>query len=55
MAGRPEHARDSRPGQFRLRQAKILTGKPVVADTEEIARNPRSRSAKLRAIRLAGP
>lgn len=28
---------------------RILTRKPVVADDEEIARNPRSRSAKLRA------
>ena len=28
---------------------KILTRKPVVADDDEVSRNPRSRSAKLRA------
>jgi 16S rRNA (cytosine1402-N4)-methyltransferase len=50
MAGRPEHGRDSTPGQFRVRQADILTRKPVVADDEECARNPRSRSAKLRVL-----
>lgn len=50
MAGRPEHGRDSTPGQFRTRQAQILTRKPVVAEEEEIARNPRSRSAKLRVL-----
>jgi 16S rRNA (cytosine1402-N4)-methyltransferase len=50
MAGRPEHSRDSRPGQFRIRQANLVTRKPVIADEEEIARNPRSRSAKLRIL-----
>ena len=50
MAGRPEHGRDSTPGQFRVRQAKILTRKPVTADASETARNPRSRSAKLRVL-----
>jgi 16S rRNA C1402 N4-methylase RsmH len=29
---------------------RIVTPKPVVADDEEIAINPRSRSAKLRCI-----
>jgi 16S rRNA (cytosine1402-N4)-methyltransferase len=33
-----------RPPSFRL-----LAGKPLVADSDEIARNPRARSAKLRA------
>ena len=28
---------------------RVLTKKPVIADEEEIDRNPRSRSAKLRA------
>ncbi len=50
MAGRPEHGRDSLPGQFRVRQAELLTRKPVVADEAETSRNPRSRSAKLRVI-----
>ncbi len=34
------------------RKARILTRKPVVAGEEEIVRNPRSRSAKLRAIEI---
>lgn len=29
---------------------RLLTKKPVMADEEEIVRNPRSRSAKLRAV-----
>jgi len=33
---------------------EVLTRKPVTADEEEIARNPRSRSAKMRAARRAG-
>lgn len=51
MAGRPEHGRDSAPMQSRLRRAEIVTGKPIVADAEEIRFNPRSRSAKLRVLR----
>ncbi len=31
-------------------QAKIITKKPIAANFEEVARNPRARSAKLRAI-----
>jgi len=31
---------------------KVLTGRPISASDEEISRNPRSRSAKLRAIRI---
>lgn len=50
LAGRPEHARDSTPGQFRVRSATLLTSKPVTADAEELERNPRSRSAKLRVV-----
>jgi 16S rRNA (cytosine1402-N4)-methyltransferase len=33
---------------------QLLTRKPVVADEEEIARNPRSRSAKLRVAEKTG-
>lgn len=50
MAGQPEHAGDSLPGQFRIHRAKILTRKPVTAGPEEQQRNPRSRSAKLRVL-----
>jgi len=31
-------------------KVRVLTGKPVMAGTEEIERNPRARSAKLRAV-----
>ena len=31
-----------------LSPLKLLSSKPIVADAEEIERNPRSRSAKLR-------
>lgn len=33
-------------------QANILTKKPIIADREEMQNNPRSRSAKLRAVKL---
>ena len=34
----------------RLETVRILTKRPIVADDEEVARNPRARSAKLRAV-----
>jgi 16S rRNA (cytosine1402-N4)-methyltransferase len=34
-------------------RAELLTKKPVEATAEEIRMNPRSRSAKLRAIKMA--
>ena len=51
MAGQPEHADDSTPKQFRVRRAHMLIRKPITPSEEEIRQNPRSRSAKLRAIR----
>ncbi len=51
MAGRPEHAGDSTAAQDRVRRADLLGTRPIVPGEEEINRNPRSRSAKLRALR----
>ena len=49
--GQPESADDSRPQQFRTKLAEPLTRRPTVPGDEEIALNPRSRSARLRALR----
>lgn len=54
MAGRPEHAGDSRAQQDRLVQAALIQTRPMVAGDDEILHNPRSRSAKLRALRKKG-
>ncbi|MBC2595362.1 16S rRNA (cytosine(1402)-N(4))-methyltransferase RsmH [Ruficoccus amylovorans] len=55
LAGRPEHAGDSRPQDERVQFAELLTRRPLAPSEEEIAVNPRSRSAKVRAVRkLAG-
>lgn len=51
MAGRPEHRLDSMPQDMRQQYAKLVTSRPIVAGREEIARNPRSRSAKLRILK----
>ena len=51
MCGQPESAEDSRPQDLRVKHAEPLTRKPIVPGDEEVARNPRSRSAKLRALR----
>jgi 16S rRNA (cytosine1402-N4)-methyltransferase len=51
LCGQPENADDSTPQDLRTRRAEALTGRPVVPSDEEIDANPRSRSAKLRAIR----
>ena len=50
-AGQPESREDSTPQQSRIRRAELLENKPVSASADEEARNPRSRSAKLRALR----
>lgn len=51
MCGQPESADDSRPQDLREKHADPLTRKPVTAGPAEVAANPRSRSAKLRALR----
>lgn len=50
-AGRPEDRFDTSFVQDRVKLAELLTRKPILPSEEEIANNPRSRSAKLRAIR----
>ncbi len=51
MCGQPENASDSLPQDLRVKLAEPLTRKPVTPGESEILRNPRSRSAKLRALR----
>lgn len=51
LCGQPESAADSTPQDLRVKLAEPLTRKPVTPGDDEIARNPRSRSAKLRALR----
>ncbi len=50
LAGRPIDSHDRSFLQDRVKRATILTTKVVTATEEEIKMNPRSRSAKLRAI-----
>ena len=49
--GRSIDRNDARPQQLKVVQAQRVTTKPIRASEEEIASNPRSRSAKLRIIR----
>ncbi len=51
MAGRPEDRFDTSFVQDRIKRAELLTRKPIIPSENEILVNPRSRSAKLRAIR----
>lgn len=51
MCGQPENASDSTPQDLRVKLAEPLTRRPVTPTDDEIAGNPRSRSAKLRALR----
>ena len=51
MAGRPEDFRDSRPQQERSARGTLMIRRPLMADEAEVSHNPRSRCAKLRALR----
>ncbi|WP_082782719.1 16S rRNA (cytosine(1402)-N(4))-methyltransferase RsmH [Cephaloticoccus capnophilus] len=51
LCGQPVDARDARPQDLRPRYAEPLTRRPITPSEPELAANPRSRSAKLRAIR----
>src|SRR5581483_9599524 len=51
LCGQPESADDSTPQQFREKTAEPLTRRPVTPGPAELAANPRSRSARLRAVR----
>ena len=51
LCGQPENAGDSTPQDLRQQLAEPLTRRPVQPGTLELATNPRSRSAKMRALR----
>lgn len=51
VAGRPEHSKDNRTQDEREVLATMISTRPISPTEEEIASNPRSRSARLRAVR----
>ncbi|MDR0901676.1 MAG: 16S rRNA (cytosine(1402)-N(4))-methyltransferase RsmH [Opitutaceae bacterium] len=51
QCGQPENASDHTPQQLREKHAEPLTRKPATPGAAELAANPRSRSARLRALR----
>jgi 16S rRNA (cytosine1402-N4)-methyltransferase len=55
LAGKPASRMDSTPQQYRVAYASELTPKALVPSAEERQLNPRSRSAKLRALQKTHP
>ncbi len=56
MAGRPEHRLDSRSVQERTAYAELTSTKAVMPTKDEVERNSRSRSARMRSLKkLAQP
>ncbi|MBL4576555.1 MAG: 16S rRNA (cytosine(1402)-N(4))-methyltransferase, partial [Opitutaceae bacterium] len=51
LAGLPIDASDSTPMQLRDKKADLLSRRPVMAGEVEQSLNPRSRSAKMRALK----
>jgi 16S rRNA (cytosine1402-N4)-methyltransferase len=51
MCGQPENADDATPQDLRVKLAEPLTRRPLTPGEDELSVNPRSRSAKLRALR----
>ncbi len=51
MAGRPEHSGDTRTQDERTVLAKMISTRPISPSEDEIRTNPRSRSARMRALR----
>ncbi|MCF7760172.1 MAG: 16S rRNA (cytosine(1402)-N(4))-methyltransferase RsmH, partial [Cephaloticoccus sp.] len=51
MCGQPESVNDATPQDLRTKLAEPLTRKPLTPGDDELAANPRSRSAKLRGLR----
>ena len=51
VSGRPEHANDSRTADERTVQATMISTRPIFPTEGEIKMNPRSRSARMRAVR----
>ena len=51
VSGRPIHRDDNRGQDERIKRAELLTRKAIQPSEAEQTSNPRSRSARLRAVR----